>query len=109
MGEQSASSSAGGGGLTMPPSEISGLNAGHVDLAALGMGPLGGVGEVLQAEAPATPVQLAVSAPTAPGQGLLALFGLTHTGTMSSAVHSRSEARERNPGPAGRQSAHPLR
>ena len=47
------------------------------------MGPLGSVSEVVHAEAQAQPIQLALSTPAAPVQGLPALFVLTHTGTMS--------------------------
>ncbi len=83
VGEQPAARSAGGGGATMPAGGISGLGAGHVDLAALGMGPMGGVGEVVHDEASAPPIQLAISAPTTSAQGLLALFVLTRTGTLS--------------------------
>jgi methionine-rich copper-binding protein CopC len=81
-GETLSTSSAGGSGLAIPPAEISGVNSSHIDLAALGMGPLGGVSSTLQEEVQATPAQLAISTPATPVQGLLSPFVSTHAGTL---------------------------
>jgi hypothetical protein len=81
-GLELSANSAEHGSPAISPSEISGPSASHVSLAFLGMGPLGGVGAILQTEEQTSPDRLALSTSSNQGQGLLALVP-THSGATS--------------------------
>ena len=76
---------AGAAGLgTTSTAGLPGLAVGTGSLAFLASGPMGGVASSGQMGADPAPLQLALSTPSSPGQGLLTLVVMTLTGTMTS-------------------------
>jgi len=69
-----------------------------LELASLGMGPLGGAGSsggAVGAESAPAPIQLALSNSSVSGRGLLALFVMTHTGTMAPSAGSDAKVEDK--------------
>jgi hypothetical protein len=75
---------------------LSGLAVGTGSLGFLASGPMGGVASSSQFEAEPATLQLAISTPSSPGQGLLTLFVMTLTGTMSTPLTPAAKPQDGN-------------